>query len=345
MSTPALRGVMIGAGYFGAIQAEAWQRIPDVDIAAVCDQDLSKAERLAETYAVPRAYSDHVEMLEAEQPDFVDIVTPPVSHYDLSIGAARRGMHVICQKPLAPTLAECERLVRDVAAQGVRFMVHENFRWQPWYRETKRLIDEGVLGEVYSISFQMRTGDGWGDDAYLGRQPFFRDYERLLLYETGVHFFDTFRFLLGEVASVYARVRRINPVIKGEDAGHVVLGFMNGATAVYDANRYTEPETDDPRYTFGLMRVDAANGHLRLDSDGQLWWKALGEPLKRHQYAHTRQGFAGDSVGALQRHFVTAMYSGGPFESTGEDYLRTVRVMEAAYESAASEQVVWLPVV
>ena len=60
-------------------------------------------------------------------------------------------------------------------------------------------------------------------DAYLARQPFFREYPRLLIYETGVHFIDTFRFLLGEVATVVAETKRLNPAIRGEDAGQVLL--------------------------------------------------------------------------------------------------------------------------
>ena len=77
-------------------------------------------------------------------------------------------------------------------------------------------------------NFRLRTGDGWGEDAYLGRQPFFRDYPRLLVYETGVHFIDMFRFLFGEIETVSAHLRRLNPVIKGEDSGQIFLTFDNG---------------------------------------------------------------------------------------------------------------------
>ena len=80
-----------------------------------------------------------------------------------------------------------------------------------------------------------------GPDAYLARQPFFREYTRLLVYETGVHFIDTFRFLLGEVTGVYARLRRLNPVIRGEDAGQLLLEFANGATAIGTPTVTTKP--------------------------------------------------------------------------------------------------------
>jgi predicted dehydrogenase len=247
---------------------------------------------------------------------------------------------VVCQKPLAPTLEQSREIVALARDAGIRLMVHENFRFQPWHRETRRLVDEGVLGDVYSLYFRLRTGDGWPDDAYLARQPFFREYPRLLVYETGVHFIDTFRYLLGEVDTVYARLARRNPVIKGEDAAHVVLGMRAGATAVWDANRYNESAARDPRYTFGEMRVDGSKGHLELDTNGGLTLKPLGQPPRPHAYRHERRGFAGDSVYAVQRHFVEAMRSGEPFESTGEDYLVNIRLVEACYQSAAAGQVV-----
>src|SRR3990170_4280048 len=172
-------------------------------------------------------------MIDAERPDFVDIITPPDTHEEICEYAGRRGVHIICQKPLAPTYETSVGIVDTARAAGVRFMVHENFRWQPWYRAIKRVQLDGTIGVFTHIHFAMRTGDGWGPDAYLARQPFFRDYPRLLVYETGVHFIDTFRFLLGEVGSVFASLRRLNPVIRGEDAGHLLLTSVTGAPAIW----------------------------------------------------------------------------------------------------------------
>jgi predicted dehydrogenase len=185
-------------------------------------------------------------------------------------------------------------------------------------------------------------GDGWGPNAYLDRQPFFREYPRLLVYETGVHFIDTFRFLLGEVTRVYAHLRRLNPVIRGEDCGQVFFHFAGGATAIWDANRYNEVESPSPRYTFGQMRIDATGGHITLDTEANLRVKPLGRPAFDVQYPHQDINFAGDCVYALQRHFVECMRSGAEFESHGEDYLKTLAVVEAVYESARRKQVVEL---
>ncbi len=337
-----LRGVCIGAGYFSRFQYEAWTRIPEVEILAVCNRNQDRARDVADTYGVPRvATFDELDaLLDELKPDFVDIITPPETHLDLTRMAASKGIHVICQKPVAPSLEESREVVDVANAAGVRLMIHENWRWQPWYREIKRQLDGGTLGDLFSISVKMRMGDGWQPDAYLARQPFFRTYPRLLVYETAVHFLDAFRYLGGEVDSIYTRLNKRNPDIAGEDAGVIVAGFASGATAVLDASRYNESEAEDPRYTFGTIRIDGSKGHLELDTDGTLTFKPLGEPARQLEYAHERKGFAGDCVYAVQRHFVDCMLSGAPFESTGEDYLKTVALVEACYESHKTRAVI-----
>jgi D-apiose dehydrogenase len=186
----------------------------------------------------------------------------------------------------------------------------------------------------------MRMGDGWPADAYLARQPFFRNYPRLLVYETGVHFLDVFRFLGGEITSVYARLQKRNPGIAGEDAGQIVCGFARGGTALLDASRYNEADTADARYTFGTVRLDGSKGHLELNLDGDLTLKPLGQPARRIDYVHERRGFAGDCVYAIQQEFVDRMIDGREFENTGRDYLRTVALVEACYASSADNAVV-----
>jgi predicted dehydrogenase len=340
-----LRGVSLGAGYFSRFQYEAWQRMPDVEIVALANRDLPKARAVAAQFGIPRAYAwpDVARMLDSEKPDFIDIITPPETHLEAVRLAAERGIAIICQKPLAPAWEEAVALVDTARRARVRLLVHENWRWQPWYREMKRQLDAGTLGELFSLSVRMRTGDGWPADAYQARQPFFRTYPRLLVYETGVHFLDTFRFLGGEIESVYARLQKRNAGIAGEDAGQIVCGFRHGATAILDASRYNESDTADARYTFGTVRLDGRLGHLDLDLEGNLTLKLLGQPVRRVEYAHERKGFAGDCVYALQRHFVECMLTGREFESTGEDYLKTVELVEACYASHAGQHVVHLP--
>jgi predicted dehydrogenase/kynurenine formamidase len=330
-----LRGICIGAGYFSQFHFDAWRRIPEAQILAVCDLDDEKARRAVELLGEAAPCRAVNAALDQFQPDFVDIITPPATHLALVKEAAHRGIAVICQKPLAPDFATAAEIVALAGRAHLPLMVHENFRFQPWHREIKRLIDSGAIGDrLHNLYFRSRPGDGWGNDAYLARQPYFREMPKLLVHETGVHFIDTFRFLAGEIDEAFAVLRRLNPMIRGEDTGLLTFRFASGATGVWDANRYNESTSDDPRYTFGEFLVEGSGGSIRLYSDGRLTLQPLGEKEHEHPYAHECRGFSGDCVYFTQRHFVERLASGLPFETSGSEYLKTLAVQEAVYESA-----------
>jgi predicted dehydrogenase len=333
-----LRGVAVGAGYFSQFHYDAWQRIEEATLVALCNRDRARGDAIATRYGVPKVYSNLVDMLDTERPDFIDVITPPDTHAEFCALAAERGIDIMCQKALARTFEESAAIVSTADAAGVRLMVHDNFRFQPWHREMRRLIDRGAIGRLHSISSRTRMGDGWAEDAYLSRQPYFRTMRRLLIFETGVHFIDVFRFLAGEVREVYARLRRLNPVIAGEDCGVVLFEFADGATGVWDANRYNESLESDPRYTFGEFLLEGSQGAIRLLEDGRLLLHPLGGRPQEHAYAHARRGFAGDCCFFTIRHFIDRLLDGRPFETNGPDYLRTLAVQQAVYESAAADR-------
>ncbi|MEM1061868.1 MAG: cyclase family protein [Planctomycetota bacterium] len=333
-----VRGAVIGCGYFSRFHFDAWSRLPGVEIVAACDLDRKKADAYAEEFGIGLVTTEAEEVMSVDGLDFVDIATPPTDRWPLIESAIDRGLAVICQKPLANDFAAAKRILEAAVAADAKFMVHENFRFQPWHREIKRILDAGTIGRVQTITMRSRQGDGWGEDAYLGRQPYFRTMPRLLMHETGVHFADTFRFLAGEIETVDARLRRLNPVIAGEDCGLVEFGFASGAVGVWDADRYHEPFSGDPRYTFGEMLVEADGGSLRLHNDGGIEIKKLGEEPYRHAYDHRREGFAGDCAYSCQEHFLGYLRGEHRAETGPAEYLKSLEVVEAAYRSASSRR-------
>ncbi len=329
-----LKGVCVGAGYFSRFQYEAWQRMPEVKITALCNRDQSKGKLLAQDFGIENTYTSIAEMLDTEKPDFIDIITPPETHLEYCREAYKRKVNVIVQKPLAPTIEEAQKIVDEAKIAGARLMVHENFRFQPWYREIKKLLNSNAIGEtIFSSYFRMRMGDGWGEEAYLNRQPYFRDMPKLLVYETGIHFIDTFRYLFGEVSSVYAKLRRLNPVIKGEDTGIIHFDFLNGVQAIWDANRYNESNMSNSRYTFGDMLIEGNQGSIRLYNDGKITIQKLGEAEIEHIYHHENINFAGDCVYFTQKHFVDCLLANKPFETNGEEYIKNIIVQDLLYKS------------
>jgi len=330
-----VRIAVIGAGYFAQFHQDAWMRLPGAELVGICDLDGEKAAAAARIHGVP-SFTDHDEMFDATKPDLVDIATPPASHLELVTAAASRGLTVICQKPLAPTLAQAEAVVvaAAAAAAGTLLVVHENFRFQPWYREMRRLLNAGLLGDPHGVSFRLRPGDGQGPMAYLARQPYFQRMERFLVHETAIHFIDTFRFLLGDVSGVTARLRRLNPQIAGEDAGVIMFEFTAGQTGLFDGNRLNEHVAENTRLTMGEMWLEGSAGVLRLDGGGGLWWKPHGGAEVAHEYGWSDTGFGGDSVHALQAHVLSHLRDGTRLENIGRSDLRNLEIEEAVYRSA-----------
>jgi predicted dehydrogenase len=335
-----LRGVAVGAGYFSQFHYDAWRRASGAALVALCDTSRERAQEAARKFTIGRVYADVADMLDAERPDFIDVITPPATHRDICRLAGERGVHVLCQKALAPTFEDAVALVGDAERAGIRLMVHDNFRFQPWHRELRRLLDLDTIGRAHAIACRTRMGDGWRADAYLDRQPYFRVMPKLLVFETGVHFVDVFRYLVGEVRQVYAVLRRRNPAIAGEDAGVMLFEFQDGATGIWDASRYNESRNPDPRYTFGEFLVEGPGGSLSVDEGGRLVVHPLGGTPRDHAYVREREGFAGDCCHKAIQHFVDRLHDGAAFETPGRDYLRTLAVQEALYASAATGQAV-----
>ncbi|MEO0622686.1 MAG: Gfo/Idh/MocA family oxidoreductase [Pseudomonadota bacterium] len=331
MSETPFRVAVLGAGYFARFHHEAWQRLPDADLVGVADRELARAAESGAT-----AFDSLETMLEATRPEILDIATPPPTHLEaIEAGLAAGVRAIICQKPFCGELAVAERATALAEAAGVPLVVHENFRFQPWYRAIRAAIAERRIGAVHQVTFRLRTGDGQGPRAYLDRQPYFQTMPRLLVHETAVHWLDTFRYLLGPAESVYADLRRMNPVIAGEDAGHILLGFAGGVRALFDGNRLLDHVAENHRLTLGEALVEGTEGTLTLTGDGAVHLRGFGSLESTVLLApRTWPGFAGDCVHALQAHVLAGLRGDAPFENEARDYLTVMRMEAAAYRSA-----------
>ena len=339
MSSRILRGITIGAGHFGEIQLEAWQHVQGAQIVGLVSRTVEKVQKLANVFNIEHVGNDLERMVDEVKPDFIDICTPPDSHYHYTKLAADIGLPVLCQKPVAPSQEESRALVNYCRDKNVPIMINENWRWQGWYREVKRIMDSNAIGKPYHAYIAMRPGDGWGEKPFPD-QPYFKDMEKFLLFETGVHYFDTCRFLFGEIKSVFCQTRRINPIIKGEDLVLVFLDFMSGMTGIYDANRTTYMEVVRPP-AYSIMTIEGEQGKIRIDLDGRIFVTQRGGTEQEHAYAIS-SGWRGGCAIATQQHFIDVLLKGGVFETDGLEYMQSQEIVYACYRSAATNQVVTL---
>jgi len=320
----------VGAGYFSRFHYDAWERIENVQPVAAVDREILRAMETGWN-----AYDALTVAIEERRPDLLDIVTPPHSHLDLIAQAIEQNVRaIICQKPFCNDLDEARRATRIAERAGVRLIVHENFRFQPWYRQIKAEVASGRIGSLLQMTVRLRTGDGQGTDAYLDRQPYFRTMPRLLVHETAVHFIDVFRFIVGDPQSVYADLRRYNPVIAGEDAGYFIFGYDDGARAMFDGNRLLDHAAENLRLTLGEALVEGTEGTLNVTGDGAVTFRPFGSTKTETVLAPLHySGFGGDCVYALQKHVVDGLMTATPIENEAAAYLRNLELTELVYRA------------
>ncbi len=331
MSERKLRGAIVGCGYFAGFHLEAWRRMPRVEIVAACDAAPERAAAVA-----PQSYTDAEAMLRECRPDFVDIVTRPESHLQLVKLAALHGVHAICQKPMAPDWEKSRGMNQAARSAGIRLMIHDNWRWQPWYRQVASAIAAGKIGAPIAYGLRTRQCDGRGPEPYAA-QPYFRQMPRFLIDEVLVHHLDVARFLVGDIERIYALARNRNPAVKGEDQGLLALRHRSGVDGWIDGHRFSGTFPAGP--VMGEALVDGEEGVLAVTPSGDVLLNGAMEWRN-----NVTSGYRGDSVYATQWHFVECLQSGAAFETEAGDYLLTVAAVEAAYRSISSGEAVDVPV-
>jgi predicted dehydrogenase len=336
-----LKFAVLGTGFWSHFQIPAWFEVGGVDLVAVYNRTVSKADAVAAKFNVPRVYGDAEELLRSEELDFVDIITEVPAHAPLVALAAKYKVPVICQKPMAGDYATCQQMVATCQSAGVPFMIHENFRWQTPMRALKQILDAGTIGHPFRARLQFIHGL----PTIFENQPFLKELERFAFTDVGSHLFDLARFFFGEPQSIYAQSYRTRPDIKGEDVASAMLrigDLICTCDISYSSNveRQCFPET--------LILIEGTEGTIELTPD--LWvhvTSAAGTTVQRHAppaYAWADPDYAvvHASIVPCNADLLQAIQSGTPAETSGEDNLKTMRLVYGAYESVERNQVVSL---
>ncbi len=328
MSEP-LKIAIAGAGAISAFHLAGWQAQTGVKLIAICDPDPERARIRADEFAIPEVFEDVGEMLDATAPDAVDIITPVATHAPLVRLAAARGVHVMCQKPMTPTVAEAEDLIAEVGDK-VRFMVHENYRFRPHYAEIAQRLQSGQIGALRHARLTVRSSSVYGYPGavpfLLNRQPYLADFPRLLVFEVLIHHLDALRAILGEMTVIAAQLDRMNPELRGEDVALITLRAESGALVQIDASISALGYPDLPTDRLELL---GTTDTLIYDRD-RISLLSRPEEVSLHDLQANYQACF---TGAVTE-FVTGLRSGKRFATDRLDNLQTLRLMESVYEMA-----------
>ncbi len=345
----AVIGLGMGRGHLGD-----YQDYERSEVVAVCDKDAQRLKERGEAAGIEPGccYSDYRKLLrDAEKLglDAVSVALPNALHAPVTVAAAKAGLHVLCEKPMATTARDARRMIRAADEAKKKLMINFSFRFTDQSQALRRLVDSGSVGEVYygRTVWHRRRGlpgfGGWfGQKELAGGGP---------IIDLGVHRLDLALWLMGNPtpvtvsASTYGAIgpqlaRKKRKKFDVEDLGCALVRFDNGATLIVEASwaGFSEKKEDMVTQLWGseggIIQRNIGEGYTFEalaygESNGALWESRLQQPLEKSSSAY--------------RAFVDAVLDDTPVPAPAEHGLQVQLILDAIYKSATQHREVKVP--
>ncbi|MHB8731267.1 MAG: Gfo/Idh/MocA family protein [bacterium] len=316
-------GIIGTGGFAGSATAPAIKALGDGgSLVAAVSRDRDRADAFAAQHGVKRAYTDYADLLRDREVDIVYISTPNAQHAEQALAAARAGKHVLCEKPLALSVADARRMVEAFEAAGLKLGTHFQTRHHTAFVETKRLLEQRAIGDVILVQIEVSSGANpfrsWRADPQLAGLGSTNN--------IAVHPFDLVRYLLG---SEVREVTAMTDVGRTAELEHMILAllrFQNGTLAYVNANQKVpnfQPDIDIYGTEGRIVGIDCTRpfrvGELRVLT-------ASGEKVAKYS--------SNDAVVRSIAAFNDAVAHDREPNASGLDGLRSVQLTDAAIRSA-----------
>jgi UDP-N-acetyl-2-amino-2-deoxyglucuronate dehydrogenase len=334
---------IIGAGNIAPIHATAIQNIPDSELVAVADNDLKHAQALVAQYGGV-ASNDYHDLLARPDVDVVTLCVPHYLHAPMTLEAAAAGKHVLCEKPMAISLAECDTMIAACEKAGVTLGVVFQGRFEPLAIQLKAAIDSGELGRILWVSantFWHRT------DAYYRSGPWRGTWAHEgggVLINQAIHALDLLVWLAGSPSRVSGKIRTLNHQIEVEDCALASLEYENGQIGLVQASTIAIPGYPERIEIYGSQ--GSAIYHKGL---GKLEWHFLDSNKDHTDEVEASNGAAQPMDISPTAHiaqfkdFAEAVRNHGRPKVSGKDGRLSIELMEAIYRSSRQNAPIDLP--
>ncbi len=334
MADARLRLALVGCGNIARAHWRGVSRLaPRIEVTAVVDSDAAQAAAFAERIGVP-AFANLGDALAGAQVEAVDLMVPHDLHEPLTLQALAAGRHVLLEKPMAPTLAACERMLAAARAVQRVFMVNEQAQYWPDVHAVKGLLDAGIIGRALNV----RTW--FVDRTPVVQQPAPRPwrYDHLragggITMDGGSHWLRPLRLWFGEIERVCAVRSRPVELMDDESQLQGLLRFRNGVTVSFETLLH-----DGPMAPLEDFRITGTAGEIVVESGatGRVLVFDTEHPAGR-VFMTTMPGRV-DAFGYALRDFGDAVLDGKPPAATAEYSLGELRAALALYRAAGSDR-------
>ena len=338
-----LRVAVVGAGIGRAHIEEGYAKLPELfEVAALCDIDPARLETVGTACRVPRRTASFADVLAMPDIDIVDICTPPSLHLEQCLAALAAGKHVVCEKPLVGSLADADRLIEAARTARGRLMPIFQYRFGNGLQKARHIIRQGLAGKPYLATIET----AWTRDAAYYAVPWRGRFATELggaLLSHAIHAHDLLCYLMGPVASVFARTAtRVNP-IEVEDTAAASLELESGALATLSVTLGSARELSRLRLCFEHVTFQSALSPYAPADDPWHIVPASPEAAARLDAALEGWRFVPSRFAGLFAAMHAALESGHELPVTLEDARRSLELVTALYHSAEQRQPVALP--
>lgn len=366
------RVALLGTKFMGKAHSQAYRNVnmyfpeaPKVERVVICGRNADETEQARQAFDWQEASTDWRAVVSRDDIDLIDVSTPGHMHCDMVLAAAEAGKHIVCEKPLANTLAEAERMVEAVEAAGVSHMLMHNYRRVPAVALAKRMVDDGRVGDIYH--FRARYLQDWALSPDL--ELVWRFDAKLAgsgaLGDLGAHVIDLGRYLCGEIAELaatsetFVKRRAVEAgssemaEVTVDDAAALCVRFANGAIGTIEASRFAPGRKNHNTFEIngskGSISFDLENlNNLRYYSvddqpDAQGFHEIIACSIGKHPYADA-WWFDGHLLGYEHsfthtiHDWLQALASGASTHPNFRDGLLNQQILDAASRASASRR-------
>jgi len=340
-NVPRERPLRIGIIGLGAIAQRShipnFASAPNAEIVAVCDPIEEKARLVAEKWAIPRVFFDYHELLAMKELDAVSVCVPNQYHADIVVDACNAGKHVLCEKPIATSLGDAQRMIDAAHENDVTLEIALFKTFNPKYEVAKAILEEGVIGDVLTVRTKLGHAGPEGWTPATGSW-YFRKSESGMgaLLDLGIKHISLIRWLLNDdaVESVTGRVKTyVKTSSEVEDYAVALLNFHSGVCCILEASWCTIP-------TFSGTEIVGTKGTLFLDYPNTPIEVKLGA---RYQASFCPEVPEQGPRGNPFHRFVDSILAGKPLDVSAEEEKKSLEVAMAIYESSSSGSIIRLP--
>ncbi len=323
---------LIGCGNMGMGLAKTCAQLDNATIVAVADPVAEKVAKSSEELGA-RAFGDYKKMFSEDDIDAVIVAVPNFLHAETSIAAAEGGKHVFCEKPMALTVDDCDKMIQAAKDNNVKLMIGHVLRYGPVFVKMKEIINSGILGEPFSIYISRLSGGGWGNPQHWRMKA---DLCGGILYELSIHELDYMRYIGGDVDAVSAFMGNYiqNDARDYEDTAHLTLRFKSGGIGTLVAGQCSSMGGYEGK-------IHCRKGTMHFDNGkGLVTYKPFdGEAVKLEaKDMKTEPG-----VKRELRYFIEAITEDKEPAIPGEEGRKVIEIVQAAYISAREGREVTLP--